>query len=80
MSSSFTLAEIKKSIKQHNKDLDNDIKIKIKDNKIFFSSTKAESMLLQERMKNPPKKVKNTPKKTGDTKGQQKISNMFNKK
>ena len=80
MTSTFTLAEIKKAIKQHNKDLDNDIKIKIKDNKISFSSSKAESMLLQERMKNPPKKPRQTPKKKPpDMKGQQTLTTMLKK-
>lgn len=81
MASTFTLAEIKKALNQHNKDLNNDIKMKIKDGKISFSSAKAESMLLQERMKNPPKKPRQPPKKkTPDMKGQKKITTMMTKK
>lgn len=81
MSSTFTLAEIKKALNQHNKDLNNDIKIKIKDGKISFSSSKAESLLLQERMKRGPEKPKTTrkPKKPPVSKGQQKLTTMLKK-
>lgn len=81
MDKTFTLKQIKKSISQHNKDMDNDIKIRIKGDEIKFSSAKAESMLLQERMKNPPKQTKEPPKKkTPDMKGQQKLTEMMTKK
>ena len=80
MSSTFTLAEIKKALQQHNKDLNNDVKIKIKDGKISFSSSKAESLLLQERMKNPPKKKREPPKKKpAVSKGQKKLTTMLKK-
>ena len=79
MTSTFTLSEIKKALQEHNKTLDNDIKIKIKDNKISFSSSKAESMLLQERMKTPSKKPRQAPKKLPDMKGQQTLTTMLKK-
>lgn len=80
MDKTFTLKEIKKAIAKHNKDMDNDIKIRIKGNEIKFSSAKAESMLLQERMKNPPKKNKApAKKKQPDLKGQKKITEMYKK-
>lgn len=78
--SSFTLAEIKKAISLHNKELENDIKVKIKDGKIKFSSAKAESMLLQERMKRGPEKPKKVMKKKKPLKGQKKITSIYTKK
>lgn len=81
MDKTFTLKQIKKAISQHNKDMENDIKVRIKGDEIKFSSAKAESMLLQERMKNPPKKPRQPPKKkTPDMKGQRTLTEMMSKK
>lgn len=64
MTSTFSLKEIKEALKEHNKEMDNDIKIKIKDNKIIFSSAKQEelkkqalqNMLIRDNIKPPVKK------------------------
>ena len=81
MERSFTVRDIKQAISKHNKELDNDIKIRIKNGVIHFTSAKAEQMVLQERMKHPPKKVKKQPTpKPKVMKGQLKLSNMVSKK
>lgn len=71
--SNFTLKELKEAISKHNKEMNNDIKVSIKDGKISFSSSKAESMLLQERMKRGPDKPKMKAKPKGQIKGQTKL-------
>lgn len=78
--SSFTLTEIKKAIREHNKNLDNDIKVNIKDNKIEFTSAKAEefkkmalqNMLIRDK-KEEPKKKEPRKKPVLLLKGQQKL-------
>ncbi len=44
---SFTLAEIKKALAKHNKDVNNDIKVRITPEGIKFSSAKAEEIAMQ---------------------------------
>lgn len=81
MTSTFTVSEIRKALNKHNKDLDNDIKIKIKDNKIEFSSAKAEeykkmalqNMLIRDKKEEPKKKVMRKKKEPELLKGQQKL-------
>lgn len=44
---SFTLAEIKKALTKHNKELNNDIKVKVTADGIKFSSAKAEEIAMK---------------------------------
>lgn len=44
---SFTLAEIKKALTKHNKELNNDIKVRITPDGIKFSSAKAEEIAMK---------------------------------
>lgn len=44
---SYTLAEIKKALTQHNKELNNDIKVRITPDGIKFSSAKAEEIAMK---------------------------------
>lgn len=61
--SSHTLAEIKKAIRKHNKDVDNDVKVSVKDGELMFSSAKAEKVKLQ-----LPQAPKTMPKKKAPAK------------
>ncbi len=54
--SSHTLSEIKKAIRKHNKDMDNDIKVSVKDGELKFSSAKAEQVKLPQAKPMPKKK------------------------
>jgi len=61
--SSHTLAEIKKAIRKHNKDMDSDIKVSVKDGELKFSSAKAEKVKLQLPQAKPMPKKKAPAKK-----------------
>ena len=55
---SFTLAEIKKALTKHNKELNNDVKVRITPDGLKFSSAKAEEVAIQnEEEKSELKKV-----------------------
>lgn len=76
MSKSYTLKEIKDAINKHNKDMNNDIKVKITNDGIHFSSMKAEKDVFNATLKPPLPHLKKAPrqKKTKEPiKGQTKI-------
>lgn len=81
MSKTFTVSEIRKAIREHNKELDNDIKITISNEGIKFSSAKAEeykkmalkNMLIRDKKEEPKKKVVRKKKEVSLLKGQRKL-------
>lgn len=74
--SSHTLSEIKKAIRKHNKDMDNDIKVSVKDGELKFSSAKAEKVKLQQAPKPAPKKAPAKKKAPKPMKGQGDLTKM----
>jgi len=76
--SSHTLAEIKKAIRKHNKDVDNDVKVSVKDGELMFSSAKAEKVKLQlpQAPKTMPKKAPAKKKAPKTMKGQGDLTKM----
>lgn len=76
MSKTFTLKEVKDAINKHNKDMNNDIKVKISNDGISFSSSKAEKEIFKANLKQPlpaPKKAPRKKKPTSLLKGQTKL-------
>jgi hypothetical protein len=75
----FTLKEIRSAMNKHNKEMDNDVRVKIVGGEMKFSSAKASQMKLQQAPAQPPKSVPKK-KKQPDLKGQPKITEMMSKK